>query len=120
MAAKTSSPDAWATACFTLGSTYYNLDQSATALPWLERTTQVRPTADVWIMLSDCLQHAHDLPRALKAAQRATDMAPDRPKYLQRYAELLEQTGQVEQAARLQPRVQDLRHYRQRVDRGNR
>ena len=109
-------PEDWATACFTLGSTYYQLNNPQAALPWLEKTVQLRPTADVWIMLSDCWEHQQLLDLAVEAARRATELAPDRPRYLMRYAELLGRTGQSAPAAKLQTRIQDLFEYRKRVD----
>lgn len=108
-------PDDWATACFTLGATYYQLDQPAEALPWLEKAVKVRPTADIWIMVSDCRAHLQALPQAADAARHAAEMAPDRPRYLQRYAELLEKTGQSDRAAQLQERIRDLFEYRRRI-----
>ena len=114
--AKSSSPDAWATACFTLGATYYNTDRPQEALPWLEKTVEVRPTADVWIMLSDCREYAGNLKGALDAAKQAVEMAPDRPRYLQRYAELLDRTGQPDRAVIQRKRMEDLQYYRSQVD----
>lgn len=110
------SPEAAATACFTLGSTFYELGQPATAQSWLERTVQLRPTADVWMMLSDCYEQTGDLASALDAAQRGAQMASDRPRYVQRWAELLLKAGRVDQANAVGSRVMPLRHYRQRVD----
>lgn len=111
------SPDDWATACFTLGSTYYSLNQPVEALPWLEKAVKLRPTADIWIMLSDCLEHTQDQKGAVDAARRASELAPDRPRYLQRYVELLRRSGKSEEATKLQPRIDALFEYRKRVDR---
>ena len=109
-------PQEWATACYTLGTTYYGLNDQASAKLWLERTLQVTPNADVWIMYSDCLRQSGDLRGAVDAARRGSELAPDRPRYLAHYAELLGQTGKTDQAAQLQKRIQDLFHYRRRVD----
>jgi tetratricopeptide (TPR) repeat protein len=114
--ADNASPEAVATACFTLGSTFYEQGQLATAQPWLERTVQLRPTADVWIMLSDCYEQSGDLASALDAARRGAQMASDRPLYVQRWAELLLKTGRIDEANTVGSRVMPLRHYRQRVD----
>jgi tetratricopeptide (TPR) repeat protein len=126
-AATNALPDALATACFTLGSTFYDLERPAEAQPWLERTVLLRPTADVWMMLSDCRSHAGDVGGALQAARNAAEMAPDRPRYVERLVELLERSKEEErsdadqaavqrEAAALKQRVHYLREYRARVD----
>jgi Flp pilus assembly protein TadD len=109
-------PESLATACFTLGSTYYAQSNAAAALPWLERTVALRPTADVWIMLSDCLEQAGEMRAALEAARRGAEAAPDRPRYVERYAALLSAAGDRVHAAALEKRIQELREYRRRVD----
>jgi hypothetical protein len=67
-------------------------------------------------MLSDCLEHTGDLGRATEAARRGAEGAPDRPRYLERYAELLLRQGHAAQAQSLERRIRSLRAYRQRVD----
>jgi Tfp pilus assembly protein PilF len=114
--AENASPEAAATACFTLGSTFYEQGELAMARSWLERTVQLRPTADVWIMLSNCYEQSGDLTPALEAAQRGAQLASDRPRYVQRSAELLLKAGRVDEANSIGSRVMPLRHYRQIVD----
>ena len=122
MAAPHASADALATACFTLGATIYDLDQPAEAQPWLERTARLRPTADVWMMISDCRAHTGDQSGSLQAARIASQMEPDRPRYLERYVELLARSNSANRSdvdaeiAELKQRIQILRDYRARVD----
>lgn len=116
VAAKETSPEAYATACFTLGATYYELDRPAEALPWLERTLTLRPTADVFVMLSDCQNFVGDRTAALKSARRACERAPDRPRYLTSLIELLSATGADAEAESLRSRFDELTLYRRRVD----
>ncbi|OYW17795.1 MAG: hypothetical protein B7Z55_11825, partial [Planctomycetales bacterium 12-60-4] len=87
--------DALSTANYTQGSTLYHLDRPAEAVPWLEAAVAARPNADIWIMLSDCLEHSGDVPAAIAAAQRAVQLAPDRPWYLQRLQMLESSAGKV-------------------------
>ena len=110
------SPEALATACFTLGATYYALDRPADALPWLTRTASLRPTADVFIMLTDCLAYGGDKVAAVEAARRACELAPDRPRYCQQLIESLSAAGAVAEADALRPRFEELKKYRRRVD----
>lgn len=114
------SPEAWTTACYTLGATNYALNRPIAALPWLEKTAMLRPTGDVFVMLHDCRLHAKDLNGALLAAQSAHDLAPDRPAYLFLLMERLRQSGRLEEADALMPRLEALRHYRQQVDQAGR
>jgi tetratricopeptide (TPR) repeat protein len=126
-AAPHASPEALATACFTLGSTLYALQRPAEAKTWLERTVLLRPAPDVWWTLSDCRAHAGDLSGALQAARNASEMAPDSPRYLERLVEFLELSKQAVPSDRsaasnrdaevsaLQKRIQILREYRARV-----
>lgn len=107
-------PDSLASACYTLGTTLYQQDKLAEALPWLERTVKLRPTADLWISLSDCHEKAGDMKRALECARRGSEWASDRPRYLARYIELLEATGQADRANELKPRLAPLFEYQQR------
>lgn len=139
-AARQASPEASATACFTLASTLYKMRQPTEALSWLEKSVRTRPSADVWMMLCDCRVYAGDLNGGLQAARIASEMAPDRPRYLERLIELLDvtrhagATNQVDGANRpieshaaaaseldaeilaLRRRVQILREYRARLD----
>jgi hypothetical protein len=111
------SPDAEATICFTLGSTYFVEGPLANAKTWLERTVRLRPTADVWFMLSDCEEHAGDFPGALHAARRAAKLASDRPKYVERLAEMLRRTANTDESETVELRLGLLRQYRRQVDR---
>lgn len=114
--AKDKSPEAWATACFTLGGTYYELNRPAEALPWLERTLTLRPTAEVYYMLSDCLDFGGELPAAIQAARRACELAPDRPRYCEQLIHVLTKTGEVAEIEALRLRLDELTRYRRRVD----
>ena len=116
LVAKNASPEALATACFTLGATYYEMNRPAEALPWLERTLPLRPTADIYVMLSDCLAFSGDTAAALAASRRACELAPDRPRYLQPLMELLRTTGAVDEAELLRSRFEELSKYRRRID----
>ena len=89
----------------------------AEALPWLKRTTELRQTADVWVMFSDCLAQTGASGAALTAARRAAELAPDRPRYVQRYAALLAQSGDLTRSRELEKRISILRAYRSAVDR---
>lgn len=111
--AKVLSPEAEATIAFTLGTTYFSKGQVDTALPWLIRTTQVRPTADVWFMLSQCHEQLGDPNSALLAARRAVNLAPDRPRFLQHLITLLKQQGFSAESAVLEPRLDPLLQYRE-------
>lgn len=110
------SPDAWTTACFMLGVVNYELNQPAEARRWLERTARLRPTAEVYTMLSDCLDFAGETPAAVVAARRACELAPDRPRYLQLLIDLLNKTGAIDEAEALRPRWNELFQYRRRID----
>jgi tetratricopeptide (TPR) repeat protein len=114
--AKHISPEAWATACFTLGGTYYELNRPAEARPWLERTVTLRPTAEVYYMLSDCLDFGGDTPAAIQAARRACELAPDRPRYCDQLIHLLTKTGEFAEIETLRPRLNELIQYRRRID----
>ncbi len=114
IAAADADPDSLASACYTLGTTLYQQDNLAEALPWLERTVKLRPTADLWISLSDCHERAGDMKRALECARRGSEWASDRPRYLERYIELLEATGQADRANELKPRLAPLFEYQGR------
>ena len=112
------SPEAWTTACFTTGATYYALNRPLAAQPWLERGVQLRPTGDLYVMLSDCRKYSRDLPAALAAARMAHHLAPDRPAYCQLLIELLRQNGRPAEAEALIPRLEALRQYRRQLDSG--
>lgn len=111
------SPEAEATACFALGSTFYEQNRLPSARSWLERTVRLRPNADVWIMLSNCYEQSGDMAKALDAARRGAQLAPDRPRYVHQWADLLGKTGSVAEAREVEARVIPLREYRQKVDR---
>lgn len=111
------SPDAWATICFTLGSTLYGSNQPAEAIPWLEKTLKARPTADVWYMLSDSYLLLGERQKSVWAAQQASELAPDRPRYLQHYANLVRTSDQPATTAISAERIRQLILYRSRVDR---
>lgn len=111
------SPEADATISFTLGSTYFQQDQPSLAIPWLEQTTKLRPTADVWHQLSACYAQTSDMPAAVEAARRSATLAPDRPRYVEHLANSLRRSGADEEAALIERRIPALRAYRQRVDR---
>lgn len=112
-------PEASATACYVLGATLYDLQRGGEARPWLERTLTLRPTADVWIMLAECLHDAGQIPAAVEAARRGSEMAPDRPRYLEMYLDLLKESGETQQARAAESRIPALRSYRARVDSAN-
>lgn len=113
--ADTISPEAEATGCYTMGSTYYFQERFQEAIQWLRRTTELRPTADVWHMLSDCLLQTSDLQGAMEAAEKAVKLAPDRPRFLQHKIDVLRRLGRAGEADALQKSVSDLRDYRDRV-----
>ncbi|MBI3863175.1 MAG: hypothetical protein HY290_14890, partial [Planctomycetia bacterium] len=117
VAAPRPSPEALATATFTLGSTYYALHQPQDAERWLQRTTELRQTADLWMMLCECYIQNGNFGAGLEAAQNAAELAPDRPRYVQRYASLLAKAGRVEKAQELQKKLPILHEYRAKVDR---
>lgn len=114
--AKDMSPEAWATACFTLGGTYYELSRPVEARHWLERTLTLRPTAEVYYMLSDCLDFGGDTPAAIQAARQACELAPDRPRYCDQLIHLLSKSGATAEVETLRPRLEELIQYRRRVD----
>ncbi len=127
-------PEAAATACFTLASTLYKIERPDESRQWLERAVKSRPSADVWMMLSDCRLQTGDLSGSVEAARKAAQTAPDRPRYVSRLIELLAETKRANAAARqtdshsasesdldaeiseLQKRVPILRDYRARID----
>lgn len=110
------SPDGFATACFTLGSTYYSQNAPQQALPWIQQALRSRPTADLWMMLSDCLHAAGKRSEAIEAAEAATRAAPDRPYYLKQLLILRAQhdSSAIHGTDRL--RLEELWKYRARVD----
>lgn len=111
----TISPEAEATGCYTMGSTYYFLERAADAIPYLRRTTELRPTADVWHMLSDCLMQTSDLQGALQAAENAVALARDRPRFVQQKINVLLKLGRADEADKLQEIVLELKSYRDGV-----
>lgn len=111
------SPEAEATIAYTIGTTQFSEGRMAEALPWLKRTTELRPTADVWYMLSLCYEQAGDSMRALSAADRAVTLAPDRPRFLEQRIKQLSNTGNTSEATDLELRLQPLREYREEMDR---
>lgn len=113
--AATISPEAEATGCYTMGSIYYFEARVQEAIPWLRRTTELRPTADVWHMLGDCLMQASDLQGALQAAENAVLLAPDRPRFLKQKIDVLQLLGREEEVAELQNTLSELKSYRDRV-----
>lgn len=115
-AAKDPSSTAWTTACVTLGTTYYSLNQFAEARVWLERASVLRPTADVDVMLSNCLYLAGETTAAVAASRRACELVPDQPRYLQQLIDRLTDAGELAEAESLRPRWEELSKYRRRVD----
>ncbi|MFO1002351.1 MAG: hypothetical protein U0936_18645 [Planctomycetaceae bacterium] len=113
--AKTLSPEAEATIAFTLGTTYFSEGQIEKALPWLIRTNQLRPTADVWFMLSECYGQVGDQDSALMAARRAVELGADRPRFLQHLIRLLKQYGLSAESQALEPRLSPLMEYRNKT-----
>lgn len=116
LAVHDASPEAFATANYVLGILFYQSNQFVRALPFLERTATVRPTSDVWMMLSDCRELA-GVRGTLDAARRGAELAPDRPRYVEKYAKRLIELGDLKTAAEVSGRVGKLWEYRQRIDR---
>lgn len=116
VAAKNPSPAAWTTACMLLGTTYYDLNQPTEARLWLERTASLRPTADIYVMLSNCLLLAGEKTAAVVASRRACELAPDQPSYLQQLIDRLTDVGELDEAEALRPRWDELSKYQRRVD----
>lgn len=106
------SPEADATLNFTLGSTLHAEGRFAEAIPWLEQTVKLRPTADVWYMLSDCYSQTGKLDTALDAARHAAQLTPDRPRYVEQIANLLHRTRRDSETASVKARLETLRNYR--------
>ncbi|MBX3449105.1 MAG: tetratricopeptide repeat protein [Planctomycetaceae bacterium] len=109
-----SSLDALATAAFTKGATLYQQNQPRAAIEHLEQAVRARPMADVWIMLCDCYQHVGDSEKAVAAACMAVQLAPDRPRYLERKLALEEQRGRPPSPAD-RDRLSILYRYRQTI-----
>jgi hypothetical protein len=109
------SPDSMAIACYTLGSTYYRLKLYTEAIPWLEQTLKLRPTADIWSRLSECREQTQELDRAVEAARQAREMAPDQPSYLRKYVQILQRAGKGTEASVLVNTINDLEQYQKRV-----
>jgi predicted CXXCH cytochrome family protein len=110
------SSDALATAEATLGSTLYFQERLLEAAPHLERACQLRPNADLWIMLAEVLFGQGDAAAALLAAEAAFRLAPDRPRYAAVYLRLLEQQGEKEKARQLRQALPAIERYRQQID----
>lgn len=115
LATQNATPEALATANYVLGMLHYQKNEFGRALPLLERTATLRPTSDVWMMLSDCREQA-GVRGTLDAARRGAEMAPDRPRYVEKYAQLLMQQGDLQTSARVAERARKLWEYRRRVD----
>ena len=114
--AKDASPSAWATACFTLGMVEYELRHVAEARLWLERTAALRPTPEIYLMLSECLDVEGERTAAIQAVRRACELAPDHPRYCERLIQLLTKASEVAEAETLQLRLNELIQYRRRID----
>src|SRR5439155_1961884 len=114
--AKDASPSAWVIACFTLGMTYYEQRRPAEARTWLERTAALRPTPEIYMMLSECLDVGGDTGAAIQAVRRACELAPDDPRYCERLIYLLTKSGELSEVETLRPRLNELIQYRRRVD----
>lgn len=114
--AKEASPAAWASACFTLGMSYYEQRLPAEARPWLEQTVKLRPTPEGYLMLSECLDVGGETKAAIQAVRRACELAPDDPRYCERLIYLLTNTGELPEVETLKPRLNELIEYRRRVD----
>ncbi len=114
--AKAASPSAWASACFTLGMSYYEQRLPTEARPWLERTVKLRPIPEAYLMLSECLDVGGETEAAIQAVRRACELAPDDPRYCERLIYLLTNTGELTEVETLKPRLNDLIEYRRRVD----
>ena len=106
---------AWATACFALGSTYYELNRPAEARPWLERTAKLQPTADVYRMLGDCLDAGGETTAAIQAARRACELAPDGTRHCEQLIRLLAKSGKSAEVETLRQRLIELIQHRRRV-----
>jgi predicted CXXCH cytochrome family protein len=115
-AAKDPSPTAWTTACVTLGTTYYSLNQLAEARVWLERASALRPAADASVMLSNCLYVAGEKAAAVAASRRACELVPDQPRYLQQLIDRLTDAGELAEAESLRLRWEEISKYRSRMD----
>lgn len=109
-------PDTEATITFTIGSTLYAEGRLEEAIPWLKRTTTLRPTADVWYRLSRTYLLLHNLPASLDAGKRAAMLGSDRPLYVSQLRELFLRMGDRTQASLLEDRMKSLLLYRQQVD----
>ena len=112
---KNASPVAFATACFALGSTYYELNRLAEARPWLERTAKLQPTAEVYRMLGDCLDAGGESTAAIQAARRACELAPDGTRHCEQLIRLLAKSGKSAEVETLRQRLIELIQHRHRV-----
>jgi len=90
------SPDAQATALFTIGSSYFINKQYQLAVPYLEQTVRVRRYARPWSMLSICRKANGDLDGAMDAARSAIAINPYLPIFQKRLADLYEEVGETE------------------------
>jgi tetratricopeptide (TPR) repeat protein len=110
------SSEAEATIAYTLGTTQFSEGKISEALPWLKRTTELRPTADVWYMLSQCYDQLGDGANALSSARKAVRLAPDRPRFVEHLVNQLRSSGAISEATDLELRLQPLRKYREEMD----
>ena len=110
------SSEAEATIAYTFGTTQFSEGKISEALPWLKRTTELRPTADVWYMLSQCYDQLGDGANALSSARKAVRLAPDRPRFVEHLVNQLRSSGAISEATDLELRLQPLRKYREEMD----
>ena len=102
------SPDAEATALFTLGSTLFELNRSREAIPYLERVVKLRRHGGAWSLLSMAYAEQGDLGRAIETAERAIEISPTAeqgPGYL---ADLYRQAGKHDLAQEYARRAERL------------
>ena len=115
--APNASPMAWTTACFTLGMSYYELRRPTDAQHWLEQAAARRPTPEIYLMLSKCLDVRGDREGAIQAVRKACELAPDNPRPCERLIELLTKSGEPDEVEPLRQRKNELIQYHRRVDR---
>ena len=77
---------------------------------------ELRPTADMYLMLCDCLDVEGETAAAIQAVRNACELAPDNPPFCERLIQLLIKSGESAEAETLRQRLNELIQYRKRVD----